>query len=161
MSTISGILSKNPVLDPSFFVFLQKSPWHMMLLGTAVVTGGMLVWPLFNRLFAGTVPQVGAFEAVQLINRRDALVLDVRDKADYAAGHIPNARNIPLPELGGRMHELEKFKARPIVVHCQSGARAASVCSLLKKNGFEAYGLRGGINGWVQASMPLVKSVVK
>lgn len=128
-----------------------------MLLGTAVVTGGMLIWPLLSRLFAGSASQVGAFEAVQLINRRDALVLDVRDKAEYVAGHIPNARNIPLPEIGGRLHELEKLKSRPIVVHCQSGARAASVCSLLKKNGFEAFALRGGINGWVQASMPVVK----
>ena len=64
----------------------------MVLFGTAVVTGGMLLWPLVNRLIAGTAPQVGALAAVQLINRRDAVVLDVRDKADYAAGHIPNAR---------------------------------------------------------------------
>ncbi len=128
-----------------------------MLLGTAVVTGGMLVWPLFGRVFAGNVAEVGAFEAVQLINRRDAVVLDVRDKADYAAGHIPNARNIPLAELNGRMHELEKQKARPIVVHCQTGTRAGAACGLLKKNGFDAHALRGGINGWLQASMPVVK----
>ncbi len=129
----------------------------MVLLGTALVTGGMLIWPLFSRLHTGGVPQVGAFEAVQLINRRDALVLDVRDKADFATGHIPNARNIPLAELGNRIHELQKLKARPIVVHCQAGTRAASICNLLKKNGFEAFALRGGLNGWVQASMPVVK----
>ena len=130
----------------------------MMLLGTAVVTGGMLVWPLFGRLMAGTVPQVGAFEAVQLINRRDALVLDVRDKADYAAGHIPNAKHIPLSELPGRLQELDKFKSRPLVVNCQAGAHSGKVCATLKKSGFtEVFALRGGLNGWVQASMPVVK----
>ena len=145
-------------MDASFLVFLQKNPWHMMLFGTAVVTGGMLVWPLVNRLIAGSSPQVGPAAAVQLINRRDALVLDVRDKADCAAGHIPNARNIPLPELGGRLREIEKFKARPIVVNCQSGARSAGVCGMLRKNGFgEVFSLRGGIGGWVEASLPVEK----
>lgn len=129
-----------------------------MLFGTAVVTGGMLLWPLVNRLVAGSTPQVGATEAVRLINRRDALVLDVRDKADFAAGHIPNARNIPLPELGGRLREIEKFKARPIVINCQSGMRSATACSMLRKNGFsEVFSLRGGIGGWAEASLPVEK----
>ena len=123
-------------MDASFLTFLQKNPWHMMLFGTAVVTGGMLIWPLVNRLLGAGAPQVGPTEAVQLINRRDALVLDVRDKAEFAAGHIPNARNIPLPELDGRLREIEKFKARPIVINCQSGARSAGGCGLLRKNGF-------------------------
>ena len=141
-----------------FLVFLQKNPWHMMLFGTAVVTGGMLLWPLINRLVGGGTPQVGASETVQLINRRDALVLDVRDKGEFAAGHIPNARNIPMPELSGRLRELEKFKARPIVINCQSGMRSASVCGLLRKNGFnEVFTLRGGLNGWVEASLPVEK----
>ncbi len=130
----------------------------MMLLGTALVTGGMLVWPLFGRLFIGNVPQVAPFEAVQLINRRDAVVLDVRDKAEYAAGHIPNARHIPFGELTQRLQELEKFKSRPIVINCASGMHSIKVCAELKKMGFnEVFALRGGINGWVQASMPVVK----
>lgn len=145
-------------MDLSFLTFLQKNPWHMMLFGTAVVTGGMLLWPLVNRLLGAGAAQVGPTEAVQLINRRDALVLDVRDKAEFAAGHIPNARNIPLPELEGRLREIEKFKARPIVVSCQSGARSAGVCGLLRKNGFgEVFSLRGGIGGWVEASLPVEK----
>jgi len=145
-------------LDLSFLTFLQKNSWHMMLFGTAVVTGGMLIWPLVNRLLGAGAPQVGPTEAVQLINRRDALVLDVRDKAEFAAGHIPNARNIPLPELEGRLREIEKFKARPIVISCQSGARSAGVCGLLRKNGFgEVFSLRGGIGGWVEASLPVEK----
>jgi rhodanese-related sulfurtransferase len=145
-------------VEPSFLLFLQKSPWHMMLFGTAVVTGGMLVWPIFSRLIVGTTAQVGALEAVQLINRRDAIVLDVREKADYAAGHIPNARNIPFSELSNRLRELEKFKTRPIVVNCQSGMRSAKACGALKKFGFnEVFTLRGGLGGWVEASLPVEK----
>ncbi len=145
-------------MEPTFIAFLQKNPMHMMLFGTALVTGGMLAWPLVNRLIAGSTPQVGALEAVQLINRRDALMLDVRDKAEYAAGHIPNARNIPEGELSGRLREIEKFKSRPVVINGMSGARAASVCGLLRKNGFgEAYALSGGIRSWAEASLPVEK----
>ena len=148
-------------MEPSvaaFFTFLQKSPFNMMLFGTAVVTGGMLVWPLFGRLAGGSASQVGAFEAVQLINRRDALIIDVRDKAEFAAGHAPNSRHIPLAELAGRLGELEKFKARPVLVNCAPGAAAAKACSALKQAGFkEVFALRGGMAGWVEASLPVEK----
>ena len=130
----------------------------MMLFGTAVVTGGMLIWPLLNRLFAGSVAQVGALEAVQLMNRRDAVVLDVRESAEYAAGHIPNARSIPFAQLSDRLREIEKFKSRPIIINGQSVARAAKVCDALKKIGFnDVFALRGGLSGWVEASLPVEK----
>jgi len=129
-----------------------------MLLGTAVVSGGMLIWPLFNRLFAGSVAQVGALEAVQLMNRRDAVMLDVRDAEEYAAGHIPHARNIPLAQLGERLRELEKLKSRPIVIIGGAGMRAAKASEALQKTGFsEVFALQGGLRGWVEASLPVEK----
>jgi rhodanese-related sulfurtransferase len=92
------------------------------------------------------------------MNRRDAVVLDVRDTAEFAAGHIPNARNIPFAELSNRLRELEKFKARPIIVTGRSGAHAAKVCGALAKIGFsEAVALRGGLSAWVEASLPVEK----
>lgn len=130
----------------------------MVLFGTAVVTGGMLVWPLFGRIAGGAAPQVGAFEAVNLINRRDAVIIDVRDKGDFAAGHVPNARHIPLADLAGRIGELEKFKARPVLVTCAPGNAAVKVCTTLKQAGFqEVLALRGGMSGWVEASLPVEK----
>jgi rhodanese-related sulfurtransferase len=142
----------------SFLAFLQKSPWNMMLFGTAVVSGGMLIRPLFAHLFTGRVAQVGALEAVQLMNRRDAVVLDVRDATEFATGHVPNARNIPFAALTDRLREIEKFKSKPIVICGDSGARSSKVCGALEKIGFtEVFALQGGMRGWVEASLPVEK----
>ena len=129
----------------------------MLLLGLAVSSGAMLLWPLVSRPFRQS-HEVGAFEAVQLINRRDALVLDVRDTGDYAAGHITNAKHVSESQLADRMKELEKYKSRPIVVCCKIGTRAPAVSATLRKQGFsEAFALRGGIAAWQQANLPLEK----
>jgi len=141
----------------SFLFFLQKSPFNMLLFGLAVSSGVMLLWPLISRSFRMS-HEVGAVEAVQLINRRDALVLDVRDTGDYAAGHIANAKHVPEAQLADRIKELEKYRSRPIVVSCRTGSRASSVSAMLRKQGFtEAFALRGGIAAWQQASLPLEK----
>ncbi|MFN7085103.1 MAG: rhodanese-like domain-containing protein [Burkholderiales bacterium] len=140
-----------------FLVFLQKNPLHLVLFGTAVITGGMLLWPLINRV-SRPGNEVGVTDAVQLINRRDAVVLDVRENDEYAGGHIANSRHIPLAQLGGRIKELEKFRTRPVIICCRSGSRAAAAIDVLRKNGFnEAVMLRGGISAWQQAGMPLEK----
>ena len=141
-----------------FFLFLQKSPMNIVLFGTVLVSGGLLVWPLVARL-ARPGLEVESAQAVQLINRRDAVVIDVRDAAGYKAGHISNARHIPEGELDGRMKELEKVKTKPIIVSCARGNRSAAVASKLRKLGFsEVLSLRGGIAAWQQASLPLEKS---
>lgn len=141
-----------------FMIFLQKNPLHLALFGTAVITGGMLIWPLIGRL-SGQGNEIGTVETVQLINRRDAVVVDVRESAEYAAGHIANARHIPLAQLADHLKTLEKYKTRPVIVCCRSGSRSAGAAGILRKNGFnEAFTLRGGILAWVQASMPLEKS---
>lgn len=140
-----------------FLAFLQKNPYHLLLFVAAVVSGGMLLWPLVSRTFRPG-NEVGVLEAVQLINRRDALVLDVREPGEYAAGHVPNARHIPERELAGRIKEIEKFKSRPVVVTCRTGARSGAACTILRKHGFnEVFSLRGGIVSWQQAAMPVEK----
>ena len=136
------------------WAFLEKNLFLVIIL---VVSGAMLLWPLFQRFTTGG-KDVSVQEAVQLINRRDAVVLDVRNASEYAAGHIPNARHIPAGEIEKRLKELDKLKSRPIVVSDQSGNRAAAACALLKKNGFaEVFPLKGGVLGWQQAAMPIEK----
>ncbi|MBY0268741.1 MAG: rhodanese-like domain-containing protein [Burkholderiales bacterium] len=141
----------------AFFVFLQKSPFNMMLFGGAVATGVMLLWPLVMRPFrAGR--EVGVVEAVQLINRKDALVIDLRDTGEYEAGHIAGARHVPEKQLAERVKELEKFKDRALIVVCRSGTRSPAAVQLLRGNGFNAaVNLNGGIGAWQQAGMPLEK----
>jgi rhodanese-related sulfurtransferase len=140
-----------------YLIFLQKSPLNMLLLGVALISGGMLLWPFLGRVFRPT-NDVGAFDAVQMINRRDAVLVDVRDAAEFAGGHITNARHIPEAQIAQRLKELEKVKSKPIIVTCRSGGRSAAVTSLLRKSGFdEVYALRGGIAAWQQAGMPLEK----
>jgi rhodanese-related sulfurtransferase len=141
-----------------FFVFLQKTPMNMVLFGAVILSGAMLLWPLVARLMRPG-QEVGPAEAVQLMNRRDAVVLDVRDAADYKSGHITNARNVPESELDARAKELEKIKARPVIVSCARGNRSAGIAAKLRKLGFnEVFSLRGGIAAWQQANMPLEKS---
>lgn len=130
---------------------------NIWLILAAVASGGMLLWPLISGRFSGA-NEVDTMEAVQLINRKDALVLDVRDEGEYASGHIPNARHIPLGKINERLRELEKFKAKPIVVHCRTGTMSAKACGVLRKNGFtNVHNLRGGIAAWQEASLPVQK----
>jgi rhodanese-related sulfurtransferase len=141
----------------SFFIYLQKSPFNMMLFGGAVASGALLLWPLLMRPFrAGS--EVSAFEAVQLINRKDAVVVDVRDQGEFEGGHVAGAKHIPERQLGERLQELEKFKDRPLILTCRSGARSGSAVRLLRGSGFaQAVNLSGGIGAWEQAGMPLQK----
>jgi rhodanese-related sulfurtransferase len=134
--------------------FIQKNIWLVMI---AVASGAMLIWPLISKRFLRG-KEVGVAEAVQLINRQDAAIVDVRDAAEFKAGHIPNARNIPHGQIGDRLKDLEKFKSKPILLSCATGQRSASACSVLQKAGFaNVYSLSGGMNAWLQASMPVEK----
>ena len=130
---------------------------NLMLIAVALLSAGMLVWPLIGRRISG-VKEVETLEATQLINHRDAVILDVREDKEFVTGHLPNAKHIPLGQLVARLKDVEKFKKKPIVVNCRSGTRSATACGILRKNGFEeVYNLKGGINAWLQANMPVEK----
>jgi len=131
--------------------FLQEN-W--MLVALAVVSGAMLSWSFIGARLSG-VEQADTLKATRLFND-DALVLDVREDKEYAAGHIPKAKHIPLGQLSGRIQELEKFKGKPILVTCRSGHRSARACGMLKKAGFETvYNQAGGILAWERANLPV------
>jgi rhodanese-related sulfurtransferase len=134
--------------------FVLNNIWLVL---AAIVSGSILVWPLINRRLSG-VPEVGALQAVQLLNRKDAVMIDVREPAEFNSGHAPNARNIPLGQLDKRIGELEKFKNRPAVIVCQTGGRSHAATTTLKKAGFaEVVVLAGGFGAWQQANMPVEK----
>jgi rhodanese-related sulfurtransferase len=121
----------------------------------------MLLMPMFRKS-AGGVPSLTAAEAVTLINRNNAVVLDVRDDAEFANGHIADAIHIPVADLESRLSELKKYKTKPVLVNCQRGARSAKACEILRKAEFtQVHNLQGGLDAWQQAKLPLVKSARK
>jgi len=123
----------------------------------ALLSGAMLFWSLFGNRIRG-IAEVDSIAALQLINHKDALVLDVREDSEYKAGHVLDAKLIPLGKLKERIGELEKFRDRPIVVVCRSGNRSATACVMLGKQGFtKAHNLAGGVMAWQKANLPLVK----
>jgi rhodanese-related sulfurtransferase len=135
--------------------FITQNIWLVLL---AAMSGFMLLGGggLFGILSG--VKQVGPLEAVLLLNHDDALVLDVREKSEWADGHISRAKHIPLSQLKGKLTELEKFKGKPIVAVCRSGNRSGSACGILKKAGFEnLHNLSGGMIAWEQAGLPREK----
>ncbi|MDQ6923933.1 MAG: rhodanese-like domain-containing protein [Pseudomonadota bacterium] len=123
-----------------------------------ITSGGMLLWPLIGRRFS-KVREVGALGATQLINRQNAVLLDLRESKDYEGGHVPNAVHIPLSQLAGRASELSKLTSRPLIAYCDRGNRSRSAGSALSKLGFaEVYTLRGGVRAWVEAGLPIAKN---
>ena len=96
---------------------------NVLLIGLAIGSGVALLWPMLNRSSAG-VTVLSVTEAVMLMNRKSALVLDVREADEFAQGHLQGARNIPLSQLETRSKELEKFRDKPVLIVCQRGSRA-------------------------------------
>lgn len=122
----------------------------------ALTSGGLLLWPtLANGAQGGAV---NTAEAVRLMNREKAVLIDVCEPAEFAAGHVAGARNVPLASLEGHK-SLPSNKSLPVLVVCQSGARAARAAAQLRKLGYEkAQPLAGGLNAWREANLPVEKS---
>ncbi len=94
----------------------------------------------------------------QSMNQQGALLLDVREPAEYAAVHAPNAKLIPLGEVGLRLKEIEAYKDKPIAVICRSGRRSAKAVAILQEAGFtQVVNVQGGTNAWVQAGLEVVR----
>lgn len=128
---------------------------NLMWVGLAVVSGGMLLWQTFN---SAGINRISVNDATLLINRQDALVLDVRETAEWSTGHIPNARHIALGHLGKHLSEIEKHKDKPVIVVCASGNRSGAGCRLLKQAGFQqVHNLAGGIHAWSDAGLPMTR----
>ena len=129
---------------------------NLLLIVVAVVSGAMLIWPLLRRTTGG--PWVDASMATQLINREDALVVDVRDPGEYGAGHILGAKNWPLDHIDERGGDAAKRKDKPLIVYCDTGDRTPKAAAALRKLGFtRVVNLSGGLPAWQQAGLPVEK----
>jgi rhodanese-related sulfurtransferase len=128
---------------------------NILLVSIVLISAGGLLWPLFGRSAAN---ELSPAAATLLINREDAQVIDVRESDEFAGGHLPEAKNIPLSKLAERAGELEKFKDKPLIVCCSAGVRSAKGCGELGKLGFNrVHSLAGGVDAWVGAGYPIKK----
>lgn len=126
---------------------------NIFLVLIAFASGAMLLWPLVRRGAGG--PYASPSEATLLINRQDAVVIDIREPDEFASGHVLNARNIPIAQLKGRAGELAKHKEKPVIVVCASGQRSSGAIAILKQEGFSnLFNLQGGFGAWKQAGLP-------
>jgi rhodanese-related sulfurtransferase len=126
--------------------------WILILV--AFVSGGMLVWPMVRR-GGGGAAAVPTGEAVRLINREKAVLVDVSEADEYAAGHAGGARHIPLGQLEGS-RDLPTNKALPVLLMCPTGARSARAAAMLRKAGYtRAVAVTGGTRAWREAQLPV------
>ncbi len=129
---------------------------NWMIIAVALTSSGMLLWPVFKGATGGSLTADGA---VQLINREKAVVIDVCEASEFAAGHVGGAKNISLSQLEEKLPGVVKNKALPVILVCQSGARANRAVGIAKKLGYEqAQSLGGGLKAWKTANLPIEKN---
>ena len=127
--------------------------WYLILL--ALASGAMLLWPV---LAGGGASGLSTADAVQLINRQKAVVVDVCGPEEYAEGHVSGAKNVPLAQLQERLPTVVKNKSVPIIMVCSRGARARRAAIMAKQIGYDnAQALAGGLAAWREANLPVEK----
>ena len=135
-----------------FFIFIGN---HPLLVGAFV----LLVFLFFRNESARAGATVSTQELVRLVNKDNAIVLDVRDRAEFDEGHIVDAVNIPYASLESRLDELNKYKERPVVIACKMGQHSGAAGTLLQKNGYSnVVRLTGGYSEWRAQNLPVVKA---
>ena len=129
---------------------------NWMLISVALASGFMLFLPVMQgAATAGLSPQ----QAVHMINREKAQVIDVCSAEEYAAGHLIGARHLPLDQLEQQLAGLAKNKAQPLILVCASGLRSKRAVAVAKKLGYEqAHSLTGGLKAWKEANLPVEKA---
>lgn len=130
---------------------------NWVLIAVAFAAGAMLVWPAVQA--GGRAGSLNTTEAVLLMNREKAVVVDVSDATEFAAGHIIGAKNLPLAELVAKLPATVKNKAVPVILVCANGARSNRAVAEAKKLGYEkTHSLTGGMGAWRAASLPVEKA---
>ena len=125
---------------------------NLLLLAVALGSGLALTWPMILRSRAGAA--ISSAQAEQMMNHQHAVLVDIRPSADFNAGHVPQARNVPLGDFEKKAAALPKNK--PIIVICDVGRSALGAATRLRKLGFtEVVTLDGGLKAWLTAGLPV------
>jgi len=127
---------------------------NILLFALVLISGGMLLWPGLQRRGA----KVSILQATQMFNQGKTLLLDVREEAEFAKSHLRDAKNIPLKQLSTRIAEIDKFKAKTVIVVCASGVQSSKASAQLKITGFnDVHILDGGMTAWQAQGLPTAK----
>ena len=140
---------------PNMETYLEFAGNHVLLVSALVFSFFLLVFMELRQKAAG-ITSLDPHDVVRLVNA-DAVIIDLRSADAFARGHIVNAKNIPQDELEAGSDKIDRLKSKPIIAVCDSGTSSKRAVAALRKSGVESvYDLRGGINAWTQANMPLV-----
>jgi len=140
--------------------FFEYSTQHPFLVAAAAILAILAIVIEIRERAKGS-SMLGTADAVRAANG-GALMLDVRDTADYEAGHIIDARSIPAKEVAGKADSLKRYKEKPVVLYCETGFASGAAAKALKALGFTKVAtLRGGLKNWRQENLPLVKGTAK
>ncbi len=135
--------------------FLEFAGNNTLLVSALMVSFFVVIFTELRRKASGMI-NIDAVDAVKLINN-DAVIVDLRSSDAHARGHIVNARSIPSDELEAKLSTLTEHKSTPVIAVCDSGISSTRAVNTLRQQGFESvYGLKGGMNGWSQAGLPVV-----
>jgi rhodanese-related sulfurtransferase len=141
-------------VSPRLLAFAAE---HQLLVLALVGLTAALVYTEVARLFSG-FKAVAPAGLTALINRQDALLVDVSPAPDFEKGHIAGARNVQLSQFDADNKVLAKVRDLPVVVACRTGTASSAAARKLAKAGFkQVYWLDGGVAAWQQANLPLVK----
>ena len=128
--------------------------WYLVL--TAVASGGALLWMSFSKSAA---KGLSITDAVQLINKEKAAVIDIRDAAEFQKGHIKAAKNIPVASIEVNQKQLPSNKKTPLILVCNNGSQSVKAVSAFSQRGYEAvYTLAKGMSAWKEAELPIHKT---
>jgi rhodanese-related sulfurtransferase len=129
---------------------------NWLLIFVAVTSGVALLLPNLQNLGA---PSLSPTQAVLLMNREKAHIVDVRSPEEFATGHLIGAKNIPMDKLQSDLGKSISDKKRPLILVCASGIRSQKAVGVAKAQGFEqAHSLGGGLKIWQDANLPLEKA---
>ena len=129
---------------------------NWMLISIALASGVMLLLPTLQGAAASGLSPV---QAVQMINREKAQIIDVCSADEFAGGHLVGSRNVPLDQLEQQLAAAARSKTTPLIMVCASGIRSKRAVAIAKKLGYEqAHSLAGGLKAWKEANLPLEKA---
>ena len=129
---------------------------NIFLIGIALASGAMLIWPTVRGRASG--PALSTLQVTQLINGRNATIVDIRPPEEFAKGSLPNARNMPADKVKDRAGELKKGlkKDAPLIVICANGRDAGKAAAQFRSSGFsDVFVLNGGLAAWREAGLPI------